>query len=121
MKKIVVEMGHEDLAISDFTEMIRTDPNNFFNSSDELLNAFHDIIENKIDGHLLEIFWKKPGTELQIVGMPPSMADGPAAFFTAGSLDGSRPGTLYVNTNKFDSQPRYEMVSLSLPYVECAL
>jgi len=114
MKKIVVEMGFENMTLSEFTEMIRTDPDNFFKSADELLAAFHDIIENKIEGHLLEIFWKKPGSELQIVGMPPSMADGPAAFYTAGSLDGSRPGTLYVNTNKFNSQPRYEMVSLSL-------
>jgi len=114
MKKIVVEMGYDNMTLSNFTEMIRNDPNNFFSSADELLEAFHDIIENKIDGHLLEIVHKKPSTALKIVGMPPSMADAPAAFYTAGSLDGSRPGVLYVNTNKFDSQPRYEMVSLSL-------
>ena len=34
------------------------------------------------------------------------MANGPAAFYLAGSLDGSRPGVFYVNTYKFDSQPK---------------
>merc|ERR1719312_317290 len=114
MRKIVLETGYENLTLPEFTEMIRNDPKNFFSPADELLNAFHDIIENKIDGHLLEIVHKKPSTALKIVGMPPSMTDAPAAFYTAGSLDGSRPGVLYVNTNKFNSQPRYEMVSLSL-------
>ena len=42
------------------------------------------------------------------------MADGPSAFYLAGSLDGSRPGVFYVNTYKFNSQPKYEMISLSL-------
>jgi len=114
MRKIVIEMGYVDMSLQNFTEMIRNDPNNFYNSPEELLAAFHEIIENQIDDHLLEIFNNKPKTQLDIVGMPPSMADGPAAFYTAGTPDGSRPGVLYVNTNKFGSQPKYEMISLSL-------
>ena len=43
-----------------------------------------------------------------------SAANGPAAFYIAGSLDGKRPGTFYVNTYKYDSQPKYEMVSLAM-------
>ena len=31
-----------------------------------------------------------------------------------GTADGSRAGLLYVNTHKYQSQPRYEMISLSL-------
>ena len=42
------------------------------------------------------------------------MANGPAAFYLAGSVDGSRPGIFYVNTFKFSSQPKYEMISLSM-------
>ena len=42
------------------------------------------------------------------------MANGPSAFYLAGSVDGSRPGVFYVNTFKFSSQPKYEMISLSM-------
>jgi len=114
MLLIVREMGYEDLTLQEFTEMIRTDPANFFDSPEELLQAFHDIIEGQIDGKLLEIFHNKPKTALEIVPMPPSQSNGPAAFYSSGTPDGSRPGRLYVNTNKYNSQPRYEMVSLSL-------
>jgi len=114
MEKIVVEMGHENMTLQEFTAMIRNDSTNFYTSPEELLGAFHEIIENQIDGHLLEIFNKKPGSKLDIVAMPPSMSNGPAAFYTAGTPDGSRPGVLYVNTNKYNSQPKYEMMSLSL-------
>jgi len=111
---IVREMGYENLTLGEFTEMIRTDPANFFDSPEELLQAFHDIIEGQIEGKLLEIFHNKPQTALEIVPMPPSQSNGPAAFYSAGTPDGSRPGRLYVNTNQYSSQPRYEMVSLSL-------
>ena len=46
------------------------------------------------------------------------MANGPAAFYLAGSLDGSRPGVFYVNTFKYSSQPKYEMISLSMHEAE---
>ena len=79
MKEIVVEMGYEYMTLQNFNKIIRNNRTNFYNSADELLKAFHEIIENQIDSQLL-------------------MADGPAAFYTAGTPDGSRPGVLYVNT-----------------------
>ena len=78
----------------------------------ELLQAFHDIIEGQIEGKLLQIFHNKPQTALEIVAvsifsplfddhfyniishqMPPSQSNGPAAFYSAGTPDGSRPGS----------------------------
>ena len=50
--------------------------------------------------------------------MDESQANGPAAFYLAGSVDGSRPGVFYVNTFKFSSQPKYEMISLSMHEAE---
>jgi len=94
--------------------MIRNNKSNYYSSPEELLQAFHDIIEKMIEPKLLDIFNATAATPLEIVGMPPSAVDAPAAFYTAGSMDGSRPGRLYVNTNKYDSQPKYEMISLSL-------
>eukprot|EP00088_Acartia_fossae_P029105 TRINITY_DN2991_c1_g1_i3.p1 TRINITY_DN2991_c1_g1~~TRINITY_DN2991_c1_g1_i3.p1 ORF type:complete len:293 (+),score=91.53 TRINITY_DN2991_c1_g1_i3:1-879(+) len=106
-------MGY-NLTLEEFTEFIRNDKSNFFNSPQELLDAFKDIIDNKIEPRILDIFHQKPATELEIVEVPPSNPDAPAAFYIAGTPDGSRPGRLYVNTNKYDSQPRYEMISLTL-------
>jgi uncharacterized protein (DUF885 family) len=111
MRSIISEMGH-NMTLQEFAAFLRNDPNNFFNSGQELLDAFHDIIENKIDGHLLEIFNKKPSMKLEITEATNENA--PAAVYIAGTQDGKRPGRLFVNTFKFGSQPRYEMVSLSL-------
>jgi len=113
MKDIIAEMGY-DLTLPEFTDMIRNDKANFFDSPEELLAAFKDIIENKVDPIILQIFNNKPATKLEIVEIPPSTPDAPAAFYIAGTADGKRPGRLYVNTNKYDSQPRYEMISLTL-------
>jgi uncharacterized protein (DUF885 family) len=87
--------------------MIRNDPDNYYKSPKELLAAFHDIIENKIEGKLLDILHRKPATALEIVEVPPSQPNAPAASYIAGTPDGSRPGRLYVNTNKFQHQSRY--------------
>ena len=48
-----------------------------------------------------------------MVPVPPGWS-GPAAFYIAGTPDGRRPGKFFANVNKFSSQPRYEMVSLTL-------
>ena len=46
MKEIVVEMGYEDMTLQNFTKMIRNNKTNFYNLADELLEAFHEIIDN---------------------------------------------------------------------------
>ena len=113
MREIVKEMGL-NLTLPEFIEMLRTDENNFFNSPQELLDSFKDIIENKINQELLKIFHSKPTTKLEITEVPANIPDAPAAYYIAGTPDGTRPGRLYVNTHKYQSQPRYEMISLSL-------
>ncbi|CAG0905721.1 unnamed protein product, partial [Darwinula stevensoni] len=45
---------------------------------------------------------------------PSLEGEGPAAFYIAGSHDGSRPGICYVNTTDYKSQPKFEMVALAL-------
>jgi len=113
MKEIIAEMKY-DLTLPQFIEKIRNDKANFFSSASELLAAFKDIIENKIEPNILNIFHNKPTTKMEIVEVPPSTPNFPAAFYISGTADGKRPGRLYVNTNKYSSQPRYEMISLAL-------
>ena len=94
--------------------LTRNDPANYYDTPEGLLQGFRDILENMVNPHLLELFYDIPQAELIIQGVAESAADGPAAFYIAGSLDGKRPGVFYVNTYKFSSQPRYEMVSLAM-------
>ena len=113
MREIIKEMGY-DLTLPEFTDMIKNDKNNFFDSPIELLAAFKEIIEEKIEPKILQIFNNKPTTKLEILPIPASTPDAPAAFYIAGTPDGSRPGRLFVNVYHYDSQPRYEMISLTL-------
>jgi len=112
MRDIIKEMGY-NLTLTQFIDMIRNDKKNFFSSPSEVLAAFKEIID-RVEPKILQIFHDKPTTKLEILETPASTPDAPAAFYIAGTPDGSRPGRLYVNTNKYDSQPRYEMISLAL-------
>ena len=111
MRVIIQELGL-NLSLEEFITQLRNDKKNFFGSADELLGAFHTIIWDRVEPQLNKIFKAKPKGALEITNTP--MADYPAAFYIAGTSDGARPSKLFVNTHKFDSQPRYEMVSLSL-------
>jgi len=112
MRKILVELGHEDLTLAEFADMVRKNASNFFSSPEELLEEFHNIIENQIQPRLAYIVRNVPKIELEI--LEATNPNSPAAFYIAGAADGSRPGRLFVNTAKYGSQPRYTMVSLSL-------
>merc|ERR1711936_1130571 len=67
---------------------------------------------DKIYPRLTKLFTNVPRTKLEVNETPSS--EYPAAFYLAGTEDGSRPGKYSLNTFKFSSQPRYEMISLSL-------
>jgi hypothetical protein len=47
--------------------LCRNDESNFFNSPEELLDGFKEIIEKRIEPKLLTIFHSKPAAELEIV------------------------------------------------------
>ncbi len=47
--------------------MFRNDESNFFNSPQELMDAFKEIIEERIEPKLLTIFHSKPAAQLEIV------------------------------------------------------
>jgi len=111
MKEIIHEMGLE-LSLSEFTEKMRDDPTNYCGTSEELMEGFRHIIHKRILPELPALFHRLPASELELTHTP--MADYPAAYYILGTEDGSRPGKFFVNTFKFSSQPKYEMVSLSL-------
>ncbi len=40
----------------------------------------------------------------RIIETPKTSPNAPAAYYILGTADGSRPGTFFVNTNKYESQ-----------------
>eukprot|EP00092_Neocalanus_flemingeri_P025835 GFUD01028002.1.p1 GENE.GFUD01028002.1~~GFUD01028002.1.p1 ORF type:complete len:569 (-),score=195.27 GFUD01028002.1:15-1721(-) len=111
MKDIIKELGI-DMSLTDFMESLRNDKENFFSSAEEVLEAFSTIIHDRINPNLTKIFHSCPKAKLEITEAP--IPDYPAAFYIAGTEDGARPGKLFVNTFKYASQPRYDMVTLAL-------
>jgi hypothetical protein len=55
------------MKVPDFCFLFRNDESNFFNSPQELMDAFKEIIEERIEPKLLTIFHSKPAAQLEIV------------------------------------------------------
>ncbi|MCL4120289.1 UNVERIFIED_CONTAM: hypothetical protein GTU68_051869 [Idotea baltica] len=112
MDAIIVEMGYEGMSTLEFSNMIRDDPANYYNTSEDVMAAFDYIVYDLVPPLLPEIFKNIPEAELEVVADPDP--DAPAAFYLSGSYDGSRPGVFYVNTYDPSTQPKYSMLTLSL-------
>ena len=67
MLSIIRELGYSNLTLPEFTEKVRNDPANFFKSSEELLAAWKNIIEGKIQAKLGDLFHTLPAAKLEIV------------------------------------------------------
>jgi len=111
MKEIVKQLGR-DVSLKKFIEDLREDKGNFFTSKEELLAVGREIVFDKIYPRLTRLFDSIPKTKLEVNETPSS--EYPAGFYLAGTEDGSRPGKYSLNTFKHDSQPKYDMISLSL-------
>ena len=111
MRDIIRSLGREE-SLKDFIQSLRTDSTHYYQSAEELLAAGRDIVFTQIYPRLPQLFTAVPRTKLEINSTP--SGEYPAGFYMAGTEDGSRPGKYSLNTFKFDSQPKYEMISLSL-------
>ena len=63
--QIIRELGHEDMTVPEFSNMIREDPANFYNTSEELMAGFHKIVHEIIPERLPRVFKNIPKTELK--------------------------------------------------------
>jgi uncharacterized protein (DUF885 family) len=113
MDRVRREVGFEgDLAA--FFEFLQTDPQFFFTSPDEVLEAYRELKE-RIDAALPALFSDFPRLDYELRAVEEFRAESaPGAFYEAPSLDGTRPGIFYVNTFNLRSQPRYGTETLSL-------
>ena len=102
MTEIKDNLGFKDKKLSEFNEILRDDPKFYYDSPEACLQGFKDLVNKKIQPKLKTIFSQDPVHELLITESP--QADAPAAFYIAGTADGSRPGTFFANIKKYKGQ-----------------
>lgn len=113
MMEIVEETGFGD-DFDGFVEFLRTDPQFYAESPEELMKETAYVLK-KMDGKLPELFKTLPRLPYGIMEIPAYLAPRTAtAYYSRGAGDGTRAGFYAVNTYDLQSRPLYEVVALSL-------
>lgn len=113
MEEIIEEVKFEG-SFDDFIEFLRTDPQFYFTSREELLQGYRDICK-RADPELTKLFGKLPRTPYGVTPTPDYQAPAaPTAYYHSPSADGSRPAYFWVNTYRLEVRPKYEMEALAL-------
>ena len=113
MDRVIDDSGFEG-SFEEFTDFLRTDPQFYFESPDELLVAYRDIAK-RADPELVKLFGTLPRQPYGVVPVPEFMAEQQTtAYYQPGSLEAGRPGQFFANTSKLDTRPKWEMEALTL-------
>jgi len=113
MQRVKNEIGF-DGDMQAFFEHLRTDPQYYFDSEEELVGAYDDL-RNRINPTLDKSFDAKPAADYVVKAVESFRAKSMAAAqYFMGTPDGSRPGIFYINTYDLPSRPNYVMEALSL-------
>lgn len=107
-KEVFAVVGFEGNA-EEFASSLKSDRAFFYDSEEALLQGYRELVA-RITAELPRFFSKLPKAELEVV----PKRSGPAAYYFAGTPDGSRPGRFYVNVSRLEERPKYEMAALAL-------
>ena len=94
MKEIILELEPK-LSFEEFKLMLKEDAKYYYNTNDNIVDAFDTTINDKINPKITEIFYNDPPGAPEI--KPDS--DEESAWYTAGTFDGKRPSVLKVATS----------------------
>ena len=113
MEEVIEEVGF-DGDINAFNDFLRTDPQFYYKTAEELLEGYQSV-SKRLDPELVKLFGKLPRMPYGVRPIAPELApDTTTAFYMRPALDGSRPGWYYVNLYKPEVRPKYEMEVLSV-------
>ncbi len=113
MDTIINNLGFEG-NFKDFQHFLRTDPQFYAESEDELI-AVTSTISKRIDGELPRLFKKLPRMPYTVKPVPADIAEGTTtAYYERPAGDGSRAGVYRINTSLLDQRPLFELEALSL-------
>ena len=99
---------------AEFNQFIRTDPQFFYRTSEELLDGYR-VIAKKIDPALSRLFGRLPRLPYGVIPVPDYRAPtSPTAYYLPGAPAAGRPGNFYANLFKVESRAKWEMEALTL-------
>ncbi|MDA8708740.1 DUF885 domain-containing protein [Hellea sp.] len=106
-----------DGSLKEFFDFLRSDPQFVFPNTDEGRASYiaqaTEIIED-IKGRLDSLFITKPKADIVVKRVEPFReASAFGAFYNQPAVDGSRPGTYYINLKDVAEQPKYLMQALA--------
>ena len=110
----VVKGSNFDGKVTDFIQHLRTSPEFYVNTPEELLEKVARIAK-KIDGALPKLFKTLPRLPYGIEPIPDYAAPGNyTGYYNYGTGDGTQSGTYFVNTYDLKSRGLFEYDALSL-------
>lgn len=116
MRAIMTSVGF-DGTLQDFYTFLRTDPQFVFSEDDAGREAYikeATAIIDDMKGRMDSLFITQPKADMIVKRVEPFREDTAfGAFYDQPALDGSRPGTYYINLKKVADQPTYLMQALA--------
>ncbi|ALS97025.1 DUF885 domain-containing protein [Lacimicrobium alkaliphilum] len=113
IREVARETGFEG-SLEEFFEFLKTDPQFYFDSEEEILAAY-EAVKERMAPKLETLFSKIPKADYMVRPYPPSQAkSAPGASYTPPAKDGSRPGIFFANTYNLKGQPKYGVETLSI-------
>jgi len=113
MEKVIEKVGFEG-SFDDFIHFLRTDPQFYPDSAEELLKEASRIAK-KIDGRLPSLFETLPRQPYGVVAVPDYLAENyTGGRYSGAPLDSDRGGEYWVNTTKLNSRTLYTLEALTL-------
>jgi uncharacterized protein (DUF885 family) len=113
MDAIIRKVGFKG-SFAEFVNFLRTDPQFYFKSPDELFRAYV-VTAKLIEPELVKLFGKLPRTPYGVRVVPMTSAPNTTtAYYQGPAIDGTRPGYYYVNLYRPEVRPKYEMEVLTV-------